>query len=60
MSIAINAVSTRNIIEFQSSRSLSADEIESLLVKLARGHLSTMQEEYADLKKNALRRLRQI
>lgn len=51
MSIAINAVSTRNIIEFQSSRSLSADEIESLLVKLARGHLSTMQEEYADLKK---------
>jgi|GEM_PF-6210130 hypothetical protein len=51
MSVAINAVSTGNIIEFQSSQFLSAAEIDNLLVKLARGHLSTMQEEYADLKK---------
>lgn len=51
MSVTMNAVRARNTVEFQPSRSLSADEIESLLVKLARGHISTMQEEYADLKK---------
>lgn len=51
MGLAINAVVTGNNAEFQASHRLSADEIENLLVKLARGHLSTMQEEYADLKK---------
>lgn len=51
MGLAISIVNTGNTTEFQSSPRLSADEIDSLLVKLARGHLSTMQEEYADLKK---------
>ena len=40
-----------NVMPFQSVTPLSAAEIENLLVKLARGHLSTMQEEYAALKK---------
>ncbi len=51
MGLAISALNIDNTAEFQASKRLSADEIESLLVKLARGHLSTMQEEYADLKK---------
>ncbi len=51
MGLAISAVSVENTAEFQASKLLSSDEIDSLLVKLARGHLSTMQEEYADLKK---------
>lgn len=51
MGLAISAVNIENTAEFQASKRLSADEIENLLVKLARGHLSTMQEEYADLKR---------
>lgn len=51
MGLAISAVKIGNTKESQPSGRLSADEIENLLVKLARGHLSTMQEEYADLKK---------
>ena len=35
---------------FHSARLLSNAEIASLLDRLARGHLSTFQEEYADLK----------
>jgi hypothetical protein len=33
-----------------ASRLLSSAEIDTLLNRLARGHLSTLQEEYADLK----------
>ena len=33
-----------------ASRLLSSAEIDTLLDRLARGHLSTFQEEYADLK----------
>ena len=51
MSFAITAAPIGNVSPFQRATLLSADEIENLLVKLARGHLSTMQEEYADLKK---------
>lgn len=51
MGLAISAMNIEKTAEFQASKRLSADEVESLLVKLARGHLSTMQEEYADLKK---------
>ena len=35
----------------QGSVLLSSSEIDLLLNKLARGHLSTCQEEYADLKR---------
>ena len=51
MSFATNTAPPTNVMPFQSVTPLSAAEIESLLIKLARGHLSTMQEEYAALKK---------
>ena len=51
MSFTANAAHIGNVSQFQPATLLSADEIENLLVKLARGHLSTMQEEYADLKR---------
>jgi hypothetical protein len=40
-----------NAEQFQQSGILSSIEIDGLIIKLAKGHLSTMQEEYADLKK---------
>ena len=42
--------------QYQPSISLSAEEIDALLAKLARGHISTAQEEYADLKRILCRR----
>ena len=38
-----------NAVHSHGSR-LSGSEIDTLLDRLARGHLSTFQEEYADLK----------
>ena len=45
--------STKKANQAQASHipMLSLSEIDMLLAKLARGHLSTGQEEYADLKK---------
>jgi hypothetical protein len=37
--------------QYQASMLLSPAEIDTLLAKLARGHIGTMQEEYAELKK---------
>lgn len=45
-----NPMSTETA-HFMAVPLLSPSEIEDLLKKLARGHISTMQEEYAALKK---------
>lgn len=46
-----NATNSGYRQQYQASAPLSADEIDMLLAKLARGHISTAQEEYADLKR---------
>ena len=42
--------STYSATAHSHSARLSGSEIDTLLDRLARGHLSTFQEEYADLK----------
>ena len=43
-----------NIFAFYASPRLSEDQIALLLKRLARGHISTQAEEYADLKRALL------
>ena len=51
MRTVANHATQSKITYIQDSTILSHSEIDFLLNKLARGHLSTCQEEYADLKK---------
>lgn len=40
-----------NVMPYTVAPVLSRADIDALLAKLARGHISTQQEEYADLKR---------
>ena len=51
MRSAANVVNVSFNQQYQPSTLLSTEEIDTLLAKLARGHIGTMQEEYAELKK---------
>ncbi|MDB5490851.1 MAG: hypothetical protein JWO78_700 [Micavibrio sp.] len=51
MSASANVVNVSFNQQYQPPTLLSSEEIDTLLAKLARGHIGTMQEEYAELKK---------
>ena len=51
MSASANVVNVSFNQQYQPTNQLSSQEIDTLLAKLARGHIGTMQEEYAELKK---------
>lgn len=51
MSASANVVNAAFNQQYQAPALLSAEEVDTLLAKLARGHIGTMQEEYAALKK---------
>lgn len=51
MPATMNATNQPINQQFQSSMLMTPAEIDTLLAKLARGHIGTMQEEYAELKK---------